>query len=87
MPFQWLLKNKPPHLAALDSAIDNSEKAYVWLKENDYFFLIVFADACHGKPKALKWLMENDLEIFVRLARIVKELRDSQTFDYHKLHF
>ncbi len=85
--FQWLMKNKFPQLAALDSAIDNSEKAYQWLKENEYFFLIIFADACHGKPEAIKWLRENNLEVFIRLGKIVKDLRDSQTFDYHKIHF
>jgi hypothetical protein len=84
---QWLLKNRYPHLAALDSAIDDSVKAYEWLQKNDYHLLMVFADACHNKPEAIAWLRRNDLEIFIHLAVIIKKLRDSQTFDYHKLHF
>ena len=81
------MKNNHPHLAALDSAIDGSEKAYKWLEKFDYTFLIVFADACQAKPKALSWLRENRLEVFIRLAVIIKKIRDNKTFDYHKLHF
>ena len=84
---EWLLKNKFPHFAALDAAIDNDKKAYEWLKKHKYNFLIVFADACHEKPEAIAWLNKKDLKIFVIIAERIKRLRDSHTFDYHKLHF
>ena len=51
--------------------------------------LLVFAwtGVCRKKPQALSWLRKNDLEIFIRLAQIIHTLRESQTFDYHKIHF
>lgn len=83
----WLLKNKFPHLALLDEAIDNKAEAYEWLKKYNYNFLIVFADAVHEKEAALKWLEKNDLQLFIRLAAKIRNFRDNQTFDYHKIHF
>jgi hypothetical protein len=83
----WLLKNKFFHLAALDSAIDEDQKAYKWLHDNKHLFLILFADACHGSKNAIDWLKRNDLKAFLIITGKIKEWRDSQTFDYHKLHF
>jgi hypothetical protein len=83
----WLLRNKFPHLAVLDEAIDEKAGAYKWLKTYHYDFLIVFADAVHKKEDALKWLQENDLVLFIRLAAKIRDFRDNQTYDYHKIHF
>lgn len=83
----WLLKNKFPHLAVLDEAIDNKKDAYAWLKRYHYDFLIVFVDAVHEKKEALKWLANKDLKLFIRLAAKIREFRDNQTFDYHKMPF
>ena len=83
----WLLKNKFFHLAALDGAIDEDPKAYKWLKESNHLFLIVFADACHANPAAIDWFHKHHLEAILMIARKIKDLRDSQTFDYHKKHF
>ncbi len=75
------------HLAALDSAIDEDPKAYLWLQENKHLFLIVLADAIHGKPYALQWFNKHQLIGFIIISQKIKDWRDSQTFDYHKMHF
>lgn len=83
----WLLQHKFYHLAALDSAIDEDPKAYQWLKDFNHPFFIVFADACRGKPEAIQWFHQHKLEPLLVIARKIKQLRDSYTFDYHKKHF
>lgn len=70
--FSWLLDNFPQY-AAFDRAIDNDKEAKIWLKKNNLDFDIVFADACAGKADAIAWLVKQDLDIFVRLAKIIKE--------------
>jgi len=81
------MKNGFQHYAALDSAIVNDPKAYLWLKANKQDFLIIFADACHMKKEAIGWLQEKNLHIFIHLAKKIKEFCDGQVFDYHKIHF
>ncbi len=83
----WLLKNNYPQFAALDGAIDKQSKAYAWLRKYNFDFLVMFADAVHQRPEAEKWLRENDIPIFLLLAEKIRNFRDSQTFNYHKLHF
>ena len=83
----WLLKNNYPQFAALDGAIDKQPKAYAWLRKYNFDFLVIFADAVHQRPEAEKWLRENDIPIFLLLAEKIRNFRDSQTFNYHKLHF
>ncbi|MBE0651422.1 MAG: hypothetical protein IH595_11340 [Bacteroidales bacterium] len=83
----WLIRNKFPHLALLDEAIDNKKHGFEWLKKYNYDFLIVFADAVHEKEEALKWLEKNDLQLFIRLAVKIRNFRNNQTYDYHKIHF
>jgi hypothetical protein len=83
----WLLKNKFPELAALDSAIDEQQEAFVWLKNHEFNFLIVLAEAINGKKEAFLWLEKNQLDIFLQLVQKIKNFRDNQTYDYHKLHF
>ena len=84
--FNWLMKHKP-EFAALDAAIANDPKAMLWLNNHKLYFLIVFADACRGKEEALQWLGEKDLQVFLRLAHRIKEIRDAHSYDYHKMHF
>ncbi len=85
--FHWLMKNGFPHFAALDMAIVNDKKAYLWLEKYKFSFLIVFADACRGKKDAIRWLAMHDLQIFIRIAKKVKTFTENQKFDYHKIHF
>jgi len=85
--FGWLMKNKFPHFAAFDEAIDRSPKAYAWLRKYDFDFLIVLADAVNEKSEAIEWLSRNKLFIFLDIARRIREYRNRQRFDYHKLHF
>ena len=83
----WLMKNKFPRFAALDDAICGSEKAYKWLIENDHNLLTVFVDAINNNMESVKWFKDNDLEIFIHLSRKIRQFRETQSFDYHKLHF
>jgi hypothetical protein len=85
--FEWLMKNGYYSLAALDSAIDEDQKAYQWLRDNHLSSHIVFADACAGKKEAIEWFLRNRLLALFRITQMIKKLRDSHTFDYHKLHF
>ena len=84
---EWLLKNGFPELAALDGAIDEDQKAYDWLKRHHLEFHIVFADAVHGKGEAIEWFIRNNLRVLLAITQKIRQLRDSHTFDYHKLHF
>jgi hypothetical protein len=84
---EWLMKNGFPHLAALDAAIDGDQNAYKWLHDNKHDFFIVFADACHANPAAIYWFRKNKLDALLNIALLIKKLRDSATYDYHKLHF
>jgi peptidoglycan/xylan/chitin deacetylase (PgdA/CDA1 family) len=81
------MKNGFPELAALDSAIDENQDAFEWLKKNNYPFHIVFAEAVHGKGEAIEWFIRNNLKALLAITQKIRRLRDSQTFDYHKLHF
>lgn len=83
---KFLLKTHPS-LAALDAAIDNNLKAYLWLKKNKLDFYIIFADACRGKKQAIDWLKQRNLDIFIHLSGIIQYYRENQYFDYHRKHF
>jgi len=83
----WLFKNKFPHFAAFDNAVGGSEQAYKWLLDNEHDLLAVFVDAINNNMEALAWFKNHDLEIFIHLSRKIRNFRENQTFDYHKLHF
>ncbi len=85
--FTWLMNNGYTHFAALDSAIDNDVKAYKWLKEHQYPFLIIFADACHGNKEAMDFMVRKNLTGMLRVTQKIREFRDNQIYDYHKMHF
>jgi hypothetical protein len=84
--FDFLFANYP-RLAALDAAIDNQAKAYLWLKKHNFEFNIIFADACRLKPQAVEWLKARQLEVYVRIAEKINHFRENQYFDYHKKRF
>jgi len=69
--FNWLLKHYPQY-AAFDRAIDNETSAKIWLKKNGMGFDIIFADACAGKPDAIAWLAKNGYDIYLHLAKVIK---------------
>ena len=54
---------------------------------DQYGMLVVFADAIHGVKSAVEWFQRNELSAFLVIAGKIKEWRDAQTFDYHKMHF
>lgn len=83
----WLFKNKYPHFAAFDNAVCGSVGAYSWLIENDQNLLAVLVDAINNDTKALAWFKNRNLEIFIHISRKIRNFREGQTFDYHKIHF
>lgn len=84
--FEWLLSHFPQY-AAFDRAIDDDAQAKIWLKKNGLDFDIVFADACAGKTDAVAWLAKNQLDIFIRLARIIKNDIDERQKHREKFLF
>ncbi|PLX04369.1 MAG: hypothetical protein C0595_03495 [Marinilabiliales bacterium] len=83
----WLFKNKFPHFAAFDNAVSGSIEAYTWLLYNNQNLLALFVDAINNDTNALAWLKNHNLEIFIHLSRKIRNFREGQTFDYHKIHF
>jgi hypothetical protein len=81
------MKHKYQHYAALDAAIDKNQAAYAWLMKYEFYFLAVLADAVNEKPDAIAWLRKKELDIFLLIAEKIRNFRNNQTFDYHKLHF
>ena len=53
----------------------------------EFYFLAVLADAVNEKPDAIAWLRKKELDIFLLIAEKIRNFRNNQTFDYHKLHF
>ncbi|NOY50016.1 MAG: hypothetical protein GXO88_05575 [Chlorobi bacterium] len=84
---EWLLKNNFARFAAFDNAVGGSEKAYAWLLDNEENLLAVFVDAINNNMEALAWFKNHKLEIFIHLSRKIRNFRENQTFDYHKIHF
>lgn len=84
--FEFLLKHHP-RLAALDAAIDNDPRAFVWLRDNRFDFNLIFAEACQGKPRAIAWLQKKRLEAFIRLAARIRHFRENQYFSVYKKRF
>lgn len=81
--FNWLLKHYPQY-AAFDRAIDNDAPAKLWLKKNGMGFDIILADACAGNPDAIAWLAKNKFDVYIYLAKAIKNDIDERT-NYKKL--
>jgi len=75
--FNWLLKHSPQY-AAFDRAIDNDFNAKLWLKNNGMGFDIILADACAGKSDAIAWLAKNGYDVYLHLAKAVKNDIDAR---------
>ena len=84
--FEFLLKNHV-RLAALDAAIDNDAKAYLWLRKHGHDFDLIFADACRAKPAAIAWLRDRKLDAFIALAARIHHFRENQFFSVYKKRF
>jgi hypothetical protein len=76
--FNWLVKHYPQY-AAFDRAIDNDTEAKIWLKQNRMGFYIILADACAGKPDAIAWLAKNGFDIYIYLAKVIKNDIDERS--------
>jgi hypothetical protein len=85
--FVWLMKNQYYHYAALDGAIDKQLKARVWLSRHEYPLLGALADAVNENKQAIAWLDANGFQVMLFIAQKIRTFRDSQVFDYHKMHF
>jgi hypothetical protein len=76
--FNWLLEHYPQY-AAFDCAIDNDTAAKAWLQKHGMGFEIIFADACAANPDAIAWLAKNNLDIFIYLAKVIKNDIDERS--------
>ncbi len=83
----WLVNHGYRHFAAFDAASVDDDNAMKWLENHSYTFLATLAKASRGQQNSIDKLNQLDLEIFVRIARRIKEFSDGQTFDYHKIPF
>jgi hypothetical protein len=81
------MQHKYFHLAALDGAIDRQAKARDWLVKYKFPLLVMLADAVNEHQAAVNYFQDNDLQIFLVIAKRIRDFRDRQTFDYHKKRF
>ena len=83
----WLMQHKFYHLAALDGAIDKQGKARAWLVKFQFNTLAMLADAVNEQQAAIDYFQGKDLQLFLLIAKRIRDFRDSQTYDYHKKRF
>lgn len=87
---KWLMSNGFPHYAAFASAIDGKEEPYKWLAANGFELLCVIVDAAYEKQEAIDLLNRRQLQIFVIMARRIRQVKQKQAWDYedyHSMHF
>ena len=76
-----------PQLAAIDSAIDEEEKAEEWLVKNHFEVNLAFAKAVNRDENAREWLHKNELGVFILLADKIRKYLDDKYLNYHRIHF
>lgn len=77
----WLVKNGFAWLGLMSHAIDGDRRARTWVLKNLHQANFMFCLACRKDDKAISWLRFMDLEIFLRLANEVADLRNKQELD------
>ena len=78
---QWLTQNGHGWLGIVSHAIDGDQNSRQWLRENMHPVNLTFALACRGDDKAVSWLKFMHLDILLRLADEVADLRYKQELD------
>lgn len=78
---QWLVQNGYHWLGLLSHAIDGDERSRAWVLKNMHQANIMFVLACRCDDKAVSWLKFMKLDIILRLAEEVADLRAKQELD------
>jgi hypothetical protein len=77
----FLVQNGYAWLGLMSHAIDGDERARAWVLKNLHQANFMFCLACRKDPKALSWLRFMKLDILLRLAQEVADLRNKQELD------
>ena len=83
----WLMKHQFFHFAAIDGTIDGQTKAASWLLQHGFDAYFHLAGAVIQHEASVEWPKQAQLEIFLVVAVRIREWREQQTFDYHKIQF
>lgn len=78
---QWLVMHNYHWLGILSHAIDGDERSRIWVRKNLHEANFMFVMACRGDDKAISWLKFMKLEVILRLAQEVADLRTKQELD------
>lgn len=78
---QWLIQHNYHWLGILSHAIDGDERSRTWVRTSLHEANLMFALACRHDDKALSWLKFMHLDILLRLANEVADLRNKQELD------
>lgn len=87
---EWLQNNKFQHFVAFHYAVYDDDEARKWLAVYKFNTLARLADATNGYKPAMEYFRRKKLNIFIRLAIKIKQLKDQVIFDkndYHKMKF
>ena len=78
---QWLVQHNFHWLGILSHAIDGDERSRQWIRKNLHEANLMFVLACRRDDKAISWLKFMHLDILLRLADEVADLRYKQELD------
>ena len=78
---QWLVQHHYHWLGLLSHAIDGDERSRQWMRQNLHEANLMFVLACRRDDKAVSWLRFMHLDILLRLADEVADLRNKQELD------
>ena len=78
---QWLVQHNYHWLGILSHAIDGDEHSRQWVRQNLHEANLMFVLACRRDDKAISWLKYMHLDILLRLADEVADLRYKQELD------
>ena len=77
----WLVKHGYHWLGLLSHAIDGEDAARAWVLKNLHRVNFMFCMACRKDEVAISWLKQMKLEILLRLAKEVADIRKKQESD------
>ena len=78
---QWLVQHNHHWLGIISHAIDGDERSRQWVRRNLHEANLMFVLACRRDDKAISWLKFMHLDILLRLANEVADLRYKQELD------
>ena len=78
---QWLVQHNHHWLGIISHAIDGDKRSRQWVRQNLHEANLMFVLACRRDDKAISWLRFMHLDILMRLAEEVADLRNKQELD------